>query len=91
MTLSTILLMMGKKEKEICFPIQIKHQTKLLSNQQKLSTILCYALIALWINLVCLELKDWSTLPKSLIPFNLNKKIKIGDNGKCGWCKNFCK
>jgi hypothetical protein len=27
---------------------------------------------------------NWPTLPESVIPFNLNGKIKASDNGKCG-------
>jgi hypothetical protein len=34
---------------------------------------------------------NWPALPDSVIPFNLSRDIKASDNGKCGWCKNYCK
>jgi hypothetical protein len=29
---------------------------------------------------------NWPTLPEFVIPFNLSRKIKTSDKGKCGWC-----
>jgi hypothetical protein len=26
-----------------------------------------------------------------VIPSNLSGEIKVSNNGKCGWCKNYCK